>query len=328
MIIVVMNMSIIVTKAIDKPLEDGYYSIKSKLKNNMLIDVDGAKTNNGTNIQIWQYNYNDAQKWYFESDEDGYYSIKSKLDSNKCLNVSDTQYSNGINIQLWDCNGNDEQKFIINDLGNGYFNIVTKIDNYMIDIDGAKTNNGTNVQLWHNNGNDAQVFKIEKLKIYSSQKSIEDGYYYIKSKLKSNMLLDVNGAKTNNGTNVQIFQFNYNNSQKWYFESDESGYYRIKTKLNSNKCLDVSNARYTAGNNIQIWDCNGNDAQKFIINDLGDGYFNIITKIDNYMIDIDGAKTNNGTNIQLLMVPKLIMVPIFNFGMITVIMHKYLKLKK
>ncbi len=47
-------------------LDDGSYHIQS-MEDNRYLDVDNAKTDNGTIIKVWEYSGTDAQKWYVKT---------------------------------------------------------------------------------------------------------------------------------------------------------------------------------------------------------------------------------------------------------------------
>jgi hypothetical protein len=80
---------------------------------------------------------------------------------------------------------------------------------------------------------------------------------------QSGKALDVAGAGTENGTNVQIWEdFNGGIAQKWRIIP----VYGDVSKLinpNSGKALDILNGGITNGTNVQIWEDNGGNAQKW-----------------------------------------------------------------
>lgn len=285
----------IVTK--NRSINDGEYTITSLLDSNKNLDVSEAKTANGTNVQLYQSNGNKAQNWKITYLNNGYYSIKTSLDDSKCLTVSNNNFIPYSNIEIRDCNNSDAQQFIIKYMENNSFSIITKINTVYLDVDGAKTANNTNVQIFYNNGNNAQKWIFTE--VIKAEQVLEDGTYIISSALDNNKNLDVSEAKTINGTNVQIYQNNGNNAQKWKITYLNNGYYKIRSALNNNKCLDISGANFNVYNNIQLYDCNNSNAQMFIIKDIGNDYFSIITSKNTLYLDVDGAKTVNNTNVQL-----------------------------
>ena len=94
---------------------DGYYYLISQLgdKNTYVLDVTGKKTANGTNMEIYTYNGNDAQKFKFTKNSDGSYVIRTKVTGdNSCVEVINAETGSGANIQQWETNGHACQNWI------------------------------------------------------------------------------------------------------------------------------------------------------------------------------------------------------------------------
>ncbi|WP_425442622.1 PQQ-dependent sugar dehydrogenase [Streptomyces indicus] len=68
--------------------------------------------------------------------------------------------------------------------------------------------------------------------------------------------LDVRGAATADGTQVQIYTCNTSAAQQWTVAVDQ-------TLRALGKCLDVSGGASADGTKIQLWTCNGSGAQKW-----------------------------------------------------------------
>lgn len=116
--------------------------------------------------------------------------------------------------------------------------------------------------------------------------------------------LDVSGGSIENGTNVQQYEFNGTNAQKWGLYSYGDGNYTIVSELNSdgthyNRVLDVSNGLNGENINVQLWENNGSDAQKFSICKTNYSTYVIFTKVSNYdkCVQLDGFPCNNGANV-------------------------------
>ena len=124
--------------------------IVTKLDSNKVIDVAGANTANGTQIQVYESNETDAQSWFLQDAGNGYHYIVSKLDSNKVLNVTGSDTRNGTQIVLWDeVAGATNELWQLQDAGNGYYYIASKLDtNKVLNVYGSNTDNGTNIILW------------------------------------------------------------------------------------------------------------------------------------------------------------------------------------
>ncbi len=63
------------------------------------------------------------------------------------------------------------------------------------------------------------------------------------------------------GTNIQQYQGNGSDAQKWYLEDAGGNYYYLRSALG--RYFDVADGRAVSGTNIRLWDGNGSNAQKF-----------------------------------------------------------------
>ena len=52
-------------------LNNGFYKI-TQYNTNMCMDVNGGSLNRGTNVQMWNYDGNNAQQWSIERTDHGY----------------------------------------------------------------------------------------------------------------------------------------------------------------------------------------------------------------------------------------------------------------
>lgn len=87
------------------------------------LDVYRGVPEEGTNVQQYEFNGGDSQKWIFFQQEDGTYKIGSMVGStvnnetryiNYTLDVNGgNDGSNGVNLQLWSLNNSAAQKFQI-----------------------------------------------------------------------------------------------------------------------------------------------------------------------------------------------------------------------
>ena len=279
----------------DKTIEDGYYFINTKLNYNKSLDVYSGIMNENSNVQLYDSNSTLAQKWYIKYLENGYYSILSNKDSNFAL-TSETGEESNIKINTF--NNSDTQKWVIKDNGNGYYSILNK--SYLaISLENMSTVNFTNIILTGATTSDWQQFKLIPTSEGVSEKVLENGYYFINSALNENYVLDLAGASTKNGADLQLYSLNSTKAQKWYLTYIDNGYYRITSSLSSLKTLDVYAGRTTDGTNVQLFDYNGSYAQQWIIKDAGDGYFYIVSNCNGLYLDVDNGAAINSANIEV-----------------------------
>jgi hypothetical protein len=149
--------------------------------------------------------------------DNGYYTLSPKCAKDKCIDSEGgaTWYDGYChNLHIWEYLGNDNQIFYIsyyntiNDTP--YYTICNKLTGYYMDVSGGEVYNFNNIWEYEFNGSDAQLFRFIK----------KGNYYVIMSKLSNEYVLDVSGASSDNGTNVQLYEYSSNNSaQLWKINS-------------------------------------------------------------------------------------------------------------
>lgn len=144
------------------PINDGLYTISSKLDNKMVLDITGANPLDKANLQLYSANNTDAQKFIIKSVGNGYYSIQAKH-SRKMIDVAGAGPNNGTNVWQFSDNGTYAQKWMIKPTGDGYYNIVSKCNGLYLDAAGGNKINCTNIQVYAGNNTDAQKFKLNKI---------------------------------------------------------------------------------------------------------------------------------------------------------------------
>ena len=80
---------------------------------NQCIDLSQSNTDNGNNIQLYDCNGTNAQKWLYDGMNR---SIRSVVNPDKCMQIelnTDGVYGKRSNVTIYDCNGSDVQQFLI-----------------------------------------------------------------------------------------------------------------------------------------------------------------------------------------------------------------------
>lgn len=273
---------------------NGVYTISSKLNENMVLDVANASWGNGANIQLYSSNGTNAQKFRITYVGRGYYVLEN-INSCKLVDVSGASTANGANIWQYNSNDTSAQRWILKPTGDGYFVIVSPISGKCLNVASANARNGANIELYENTWADSQKFKLS---LCDGGEALQSGVYEIESSLNYSQVLDVSNGSHASGANVQLYNSNGTEAQKWVVSYLGNGYYNI-SNLGSAKSLDVSNAGRSNGTNIQQYSSNGTAAQQWIIRNAGNGYYYIISRNSGYYIDLHNGWTGNGTNVQL-----------------------------
>lgn len=272
-------------------ISDGIYTIQSAIDDEFVLDITGASNKNTANVEIWSNNGGSNQKFNIKSVGNGYYSICA-INSGKYLDVAWASKSNGANVEQYQYNGRDNQKWLVKPDGNGYYYIISKCNDLYLDIAGGNMKNGTNVITWEKNGGNNQKFKLNIIE----KNIIEDGTYKFVSAINENYVLDVTGASTKNGANIEIWDDNNVNNQKFDLNGIGDGFYTIGS-THSKKYLDVEGAKNIDGTNVIQFQGNGGDNQKWILEYAGNNYYYIISKCNGLYLDVANAVQKNGTNV-------------------------------
>jgi hypothetical protein len=91
------------------PPPSGYYKVIAK-HSGKCLDVNGASTADGANVQQWSCNGGNNQRWKLVSMGDGYNELVAKH-SSKCLDVNGASTADGANVQQWHCTGSNNQRW-------------------------------------------------------------------------------------------------------------------------------------------------------------------------------------------------------------------------
>ena len=135
---------------------------------------------------------------------------------------------------------------------NKNISIRSYVGNKNLDIKGGDEMwNGLKIILWDAHGNWNQKFKMVLN---------EDGSV---SFFNRNFAIDAFGGIAKNGTQINIWEKNSSNAQKYYIEDVGNGWYRIHSAINYNYCIDVNGFCSDNGTKIQLWEKNDSIAQKF-----------------------------------------------------------------
>lgn len=156
---VILNQNIVTTNEI----EEGYYRIHSKLNYNFVFDVLNDSQEAGANLQVYEINNSNAQKFKITKRVDGTYKI-ANIRSGKVADVFGATFQNGTNIQMWDDTDNAAQKWTFTKRDNNSYSIYLAATNLVIDLTGANASNGGNIEIWeYVEGSTQELWVLEKL---------------------------------------------------------------------------------------------------------------------------------------------------------------------
>lgn len=289
-------------------LTDGTYVVETALQSGKVMDVSGGSTSDYGNVQLYADNGTDAQVWKVSHDGKGYVTF-TNANSGKVLDVNGASTASGTNVQQFASNGSWAQKWIAVRGSDSSYTIYSALArNLALDVYAASTANGANIQTYTANGTKAQQWRMTKTQTLrarlnsmasSHRNDLKDGTYTFGNANKRSMVLDVSGGSSANGANVQLYQSNSTNAQRWRVTHDSKGYVTL-TNAGSGKLLDVNGASTADGANVQQYASNGTWAQKWIAIKNADGSYTFYSGMhDRKVLDVYGGMTSNGANVQL-----------------------------
>ena len=273
-------------------LAPGTYSVASALGSSHVLDAAGAGTADGTAAQLYSANGTDAQAWVVEDAGGGYVTVRNAA-SGLALDVPAADASSGARLQLWTPNGSWAQKWVAVRDGGGVRLVSALSDSLSVDLPGASTADATRLQLYADNGTAAQRWSFIAP---GCTQLVPNGIYVVKSSLNTNYVLDVSGASSENGANVQVYEANETAAQLFAF-SWNAGYYNI-FNLGSGKYLDLENGSKLDGVNIQQWGTTPNDNSKWSLRANKDGSFSLVNYASNICMSVASQSIGNYVNVE------------------------------
>ena len=264
----------------------------SALGSSHVLDAAGAGAADGTAAQVYSANGTDAQAWVVEDAGAGYVTVRNAA-SGLALDVPGANASSGAQLQLWTPNGSWAQKWVAVRDGGGIRLVSALSDSLSVDLPGASTADATRLQLYADNGTAAQRWSFIAP---GCTQLVPNGIYVVKSSLNTNYVLDVSGASSENGANVQVYEANETAAQLFAF-SWNAGYYNI-FNLGSGKYLDLENGSKLDGVNIQQWGTTPNDNSKWSLRANKDGSFSLVNYASNICMSVASQSIGNYVNVE------------------------------
>lgn len=278
-------------KPTDEIVKSGYYYICANENPQYAVDVYNGSDANRANIWLYKMNSSFAQSFYFDY-VDGYYVIKNAY-SGKALDVYDGGFMPGTNVWQYTPNASEAQKWSIRDNGDGSYSFISVLNGMALDIYGAKIQNKSNIQVYTDNSSSAQKFVLKPAKEFY------DGLYTIQSAVSNTKAIEIAGGGMNSRTNVQLYQLNGTESQKWRIVSAGDDLYTISNAKSGN-VMDIYNGEALHGTNVWSFTYNNSLAQKWVIENLHDGTWRIVSaKNPEIVLGIQGGKADNKSNINV-----------------------------
>lgn len=196
---------------------DGFYYIRN-VKSNMFLQPQFGNAISQSQVVQMPFAGEDAQKWVIEylSDSGSVIGrqIAPKINPDLVLDVKDGRSGNISELQLFGRNNTPAQHFHVIDrhpYTDGNYKILSRRGYYALDVVGGSTAVGANVQMYSDNGTLAQRWVI----ISYNHNNETDSTPTTIINAKSRMALDIPRGKAFSGANVQVYDRNNTDAQRW-----------------------------------------------------------------------------------------------------------------
>ena len=261
---------------------NGTYKLLNVLSGKVM-DVSAGSLENGANIQQFEDNGTDAQRWVFSRNTDNSYTV-TNLKSKKVLDIEGGTTENGARAQQWVDSSGTNQHFDLTDLGNSVVSLTAKHSAKVVEVSNSSRDNGGRVQQWDWANVDSQKWKLVPVSGLPNSgltplpsKKLPSGLYKMAFNYSKSVLEVVDGAAQNGDPIGEGTDTGLNSSrQLWNFVVQSDGSYTIKN-LFSGKVMDVSEVSLERGAKIHQWDDYGNANQRFDVFVYSDANSNTVS---------------------------------------------------
>jgi hypothetical protein len=143
---------------------------------------------------------------------------------------------------------------------------------------------------------------VDYVRVYLADNSggINSSAWYNVVNQNSNSCVDATGFGTTNGTTVQQWACgNAQINQEWQFQPTDSGFFKVVNRNAPAEFWDILNVGTTNGSLIQLWNFGGGTNQQWQPVSLGNGTFKLVGRGSGRCLDVPGASTANGVQLQI-----------------------------
>ena len=257
--------------------------------------IDGGKTT-GANIVSSTLNCGDTQKFKLIKYSDGTYHIQN-FKTKECIEIcagktGTSKTALRLNSQVH----NYSQRLFIGKNSNGTITMYTN-NGLAIQVSSEKNNMGLIIN--NASSNNTQQFVLKSTSEVSAANIDTKNYYCIVSSINTKKAVDVYAGKTANLTNVDIYDLNKTDAQKFKFVKNSDGTYTILNK-GSNKAIDVYANSIKNNTNVDIYTSNNTTAQKWYAIKNTDNTITFLGAESGKALNLFESNTTNFTNINIL----------------------------
>lgn len=136
----------------------------TSINSGKVLDVRGASTAEGAELQQWEYGGGANQLWRLVPVSPDSYALVS-MNSNKVVDVPGSSKSDGAVMVQWGYKGSSNQHWRVIDIGRNDYKIESVDSGKVLDVPNGSTSDGTSVIQWGYKGGTNQRWRIDGMNI-------------------------------------------------------------------------------------------------------------------------------------------------------------------
>jgi glucose/arabinose dehydrogenase len=222
-----------------------------KQGSSLCIDVPGGSTAESVQLETKTCNRKEEQTWQINQKTEDQYEIR-RAGTGLCVDVFFGNPFPGAMVTQFPCNDTAAQRFHIEPAGAGL-----KIRNIGTDL--CLDISGTKIVLGACGATGADTFLLDPASVPVLQQ--------LTKKASPNMCLDVPGASTAPGTQLQLWECNRTNAQIWQFVQKTTDQFEVR-RAGSNLCFEAAGSAFSG---LVQATCNNSTSQRFHVETLPGG---------------------------------------------------------
>lgn len=293
---------------------NGAYRFRSKLNEDLVVDLNSDNVQNGTNVRLSRLNGSATQLFCLLKvnpevlpgvviKDGGYLVVAGGKNSDFTVSIAGGSTENGANAQLASKKETQSsQRLYFNYDGNGYYTILVGVSGKTLGAAGGNLVPGTNVEQQTKSKSDAQKWALR----YNEA----DGSYSLVNKANG-LYLDINGGTLTAGANVLLSCGDGSRTQRFWLQmltdfmsggvyTPEDGVYVIQYGKSLGQVIDAKGGWDANGTNVQLYSSNMGNGQKWSIKRIaGADYYTIGLRGTNKVLDIAWGVASDCANVQL-----------------------------
>jgi GH43 family beta-xylosidase len=220
-----------------------------------------------------------SSQWVLDYTTEGAYRF-ANIQTKTMAEIASCNVSDGAGASAW--TNNACQKWIVEKSLDGWLKFKNMGSKKFMDVSGCST--AALGAVAQSATSDCQEWRLQPVGTVAIMSAV------------SGKAVEVANCSAADAANIDQFEWQNTQCQKWVFKHADNGYYTVSPTHNPSACMGVVNASLAAGGNIAQVSCSGTNSQ-WRFEPLLDGTFKFVARHSDLVIDVAACGIANSTNI-------------------------------